>query len=185
MTGAPRRAVFLDRDGVINATAVINGKPVAPRRVEDFRVLPGVGAAMRRLRRAGFFICVVTNQPDIGNGLVDPRIVATMHARLRHELPIDEIEMCPHRQIDSCLCRKPKPGMLRRAAKRHRLDLTMSYMVGDRDSDVLAGAAAGCYTVFIHRGYEESRQYLLAADFVARSLSEAVHIVLSRRAWGH
>lgn len=182
--GARRRAVFLDRDGVLNATAVVNGKPVAPCRLEDFRLLPGVGETVRRLRRAGFFICIATNQPDIGNGLIDPTVVAAMHARLYRSLPIDALQMCPHSQRADCPCRKPKPGMLLAAAKRYHLDLTRSYMIGDRDSDVLAGAAAGCYTIFIQRGYADTRQYLLTADYVVGSLIEGTHIILSRLAWG-
>lgn len=184
VTGARRRAVFLDRDGVLNATAVVNGKPVAPRRLEDFRLLPGVAEAVKRLRRAGFFICIATNQPDIGNCLVDPEIITAMHVRLCRILPIDAVQMCPHSQTEGCLCRKPKPGMLLAAAKRYRLDLARSYMIGDRDSDVLAGAAAGCYTIFIRRGYADTRQYLLTADYVAGSLIEGTRLILSQLAWG-
>lgn len=184
MTGVRRRAVFLDRDGVLSATAVVNGKPVAPRRLQDFRLLPGVTEAVRRLRRAGFFICVATNQPDIGNRLIDPAVVAAMHARLRRALPIDSLQMCPHSQTAGCLCRKPKPGMLLAAAKRYHLDLTRSYMIGDRNSDVLAGAAAGCYTIFIQRGYADTRQYLLTADYVVGSLLEGTHVIVSRLAGG-
>jgi D-glycero-D-manno-heptose 1,7-bisphosphate phosphatase len=180
VNGARRRAVFLDRDGVVNANVVIGGRPVAPRRLEDFRLLPGAAAAIRRLRRAGFFVCIATNQPDIGNRLVNPSAVAAMHARLRRMVRLDALLMCPHRQDEGCSCRKPKPGLLLAAAKRHRLDLARSYMIGDRNSDVLAGVAAGCYTIFIHRGCSESRRYLLTADYIARSLSEAAHIVLSR-----
>lgn len=180
---ARRRAVFLDRDGVLNATVVINGRPVAPRRLEDFRLLPGVSAAARRLRRAGFFVCVATNQPDIGNGLVDPDIVAAMHTRLCRTVLIDALQMCPHSQKVGCICRKPKPGMLLAAAKRYRLDLARSYVIGDRSSDVLAGAAAGCYTIFIRRDSADTRRNL-AADYVVGSLIEGTHIIMSRLAWG-
>lgn len=183
MTGARHRAVFVDRDGVLNATVVLNGRPVAPRQLAEFRLLPGVTAAIRHLRRAGFFVCVATNQPDIGNGLVDPGVVAAMHARLCRAAPIDAVQMCPHSQEIGCLCRKPKPGMLFAAAKRYRLDLARSYMIGDRGSDVLAGAAAGCYTIFIRRDSANTRRYL-AADYVASSLVEGTHIILSRLAWG-
>lgn len=185
VTSARRRAVFLDRDGVLNATAVVEGKPVAPRRLEDFRLLPGVAEAVKRLRRAGFFICVATNQPDIGNHLIDPAVVAAMHARLRRTLPINALQMCPHGQMEGCFCRKPRPGMLVAAAKRYQLDLTGSYMIGDRNADVLAGAAAGCYTIFVQRGYADNRQYLLMADYVVGSLLEGTHIILSRLAWGY
>lgn len=184
MRRARRRAVFLDRDGVLTATAVVDGKPVAPRRLSEFRLLPGVVAAVRSLRRAGFFVCVVTNQPDIGNRLVDTAVVAEIHARLRRALPIDALKMCPHRQDAGCACRKPKPGMLLATAQRHRVDLAMSYMIGDRYSDVLAGVAAGCYTIFIRRGYGESRKHRIEADFITRSLPEAARLILSRLSRG-
>jgi D-glycero-D-manno-heptose 1,7-bisphosphate phosphatase len=172
-----RRAVFLDRDGVINRCEVRNGKPYAPRRLEDFRLLPGAAAAVQSLKRAGFVVIVVTNQPDIGNGLVDEAVVETMHQRLRKKLPVDDIKICPHRQDHGCNCRKPKPGMLLEAAQERRIDLSQSFMIGDRWSDVVAGQAVGCYTIFIDRGYGETRS--VAPDGFARSLSSATRQILS------
>lgn len=172
-----RRAIFLDRDGVINHCEVRNGKPYAPRRIEDFRLLPGVARAVRSLKRAGFLVIVVTNQPDIGNGLVDTVIVEAMHEKLRKRLPVDDIKVCPHRQDERCGCRKPKPGLLIEAAKQWDIDLTQSFMVGDRSSDVVAGQAVGCYTVFIDRGYRESRSVVPKNH--ARSLSSATRLILS------
>jgi len=150
-----RRAVFLDRDGVLNRSAVRNGKPFAPRRFEEFRLLPGVRSAVGSLKSRGLLIIVVTNQPDIGNGLVDVRDVEAMHARLRQRIDPDEIIVCPHRQADGCECRKPKPGMLLAAASRWGIDLARSFMIGDRSGDIVAGQRAGCYTIFIQRGYHE------------------------------
>ncbi len=172
-----RPAVFLDRDGVINRGFLREGKTYAPRRLEDFRLLPGARAAVRALSDAGYLIVVVTNQPDIGNGLVDPGVVAAMHNRLRRALPLVAIEMCPHKQTDGCSCRKPKPGMLRRAAKRYYIDLSASFMVGDRWSDVVAGHKAGCYTIFVDRGYDACRE--LQPDIVVRSLPEATRHILT------
>jgi D-glycero-D-manno-heptose 1,7-bisphosphate phosphatase len=171
-------AVFLDRDGVLVRSPVIDGKSYAVRRIEDFRLLPGTVKAVGVLRRAGYKIVVVTNQPDIGNGLVDPAVVEAMHQRLRQKLAPDAIELCPHRQDENCLCRKPKPGMIHAAAKLLDIDLTASVVVGDRWSDIVAGKAAGCYTVFIDRGYVEPMSTI--PDAVVRTLPAAVDVIMSR-----
>jgi len=172
-----KRAVFLDRDGVVTRSEVRNGKPYALRSLKGFRLLPGVRAAITKLKRAGFLVIIVTNQPDIGNGLVDPAVVAEMHARLRSRLPLDGIEMCPHRQVDNCSCRKPKPGMLKVAARKWGIDLKKSFMVGDRWGDVVAGQAVGCYTIFIDRGYVEPQTAV--PDNYAASLGSATRLILS------
>ena len=174
-----RRAVFLDRDGVVNRCEVRNGKPYAPRRLEDFRLLPGVKNAVQALKRANFLVIVVTNQPDIGNGLIKGVTVKAMHRQLKQRLQVDDIKVCPHRQDESCKCRKPKPGMLLEAAKQWKIDLTNSYMVGDRCSDIVAGQSAGCYTIFINRGYREGK--CPKPDRMMNSLPAAVRLIISRR----
>ncbi len=154
------------------------GKPYAPRRLEDFRLLPGARKAVAALKRAGFLVVVATNQPDIGNGLVTAAVVEAMHAKLRSLAPVDDIRVCPHRQDAGCSCRKPKPGMLRAAARRWNIDLKNSYMVGDRAGDIVAGKAAGCYTLLINRHYSEPLPN--GPDRTARSLPAAVRFILSR-----
>ncbi len=171
------RAVFLDRDGVINRCEVRDGKPYAPRRVEDFRLLPGVIPAVQSLKHAGLLVIVVTNQPDIGNGLVDVNVVEAMHDKLMNRLPVDDIKVCPHRQNEGCECRKPKPGLLVEAAKEWDIDLARSFMVGDRWGDIVAGQAVGCYTFFIDRGYRELR--LAIPNNYARTLGFATRSILS------
>lgn len=180
MTGSPpsgylRRAAFLDRDGVINRSAVVNGKPFAPRRVEDFRLLPGAVQAIRDLKSMGLWVIVVTNQPDIGNGLVDRSVVEAMHRRLRERSPIDDIRVCPHRQDAGCRCRKPEPGMLMTAAEEWGIDLRNSFMVGDRPGDIVAGQRAGCYTIFVNRHYKEPLQ--IEPDSRVASLPAAVRMI--------
>jgi D-glycero-D-manno-heptose 1,7-bisphosphate phosphatase len=172
-----RHAVFLDRDGVVNRAEVRDGKPYAPRRVQDFRLLPGAAGAVRLLRDAGFLVVVITNQPDIANGYVAAPVVEAMHQALRRRLPIDAIEMCPHGDADGCRCRKPQPGLLVDAADRLGIDLKTSFMVGDRAKDVLAGRAVGCYTVFIDRGYREPKPP--DANAVVRSLPAAARHILA------
>lgn len=174
-----RRAVFLDRDGVIVRSIVKDGKPYAARRLEDFRLLPGARTAISSLKAAGLWVVVVTNQPDIANGLVPERLVAAMHARLRSELAIDDIGMCPHNSAAGCGCRKPKPGLLLKAAADHNIDLRKSYMVGDRISDVLAGSSAGCQTIFIDRRYAESAGKNIGTEMIVHSLPGAARLILS------
>ena len=176
--GRRRAAVFLDRDGVLVRAQVRDGKSYAVRRLEDFRLLPGAAESVRALRDHGFLVVVVTNQPDIGNGLVAAEVVAAMHDVLRRKLPLDSIELCPHRQADNCACRKPKAGMLTAAAERFSIDFSASFMVGDRCSDIVAGRSVGCYTLFVDRGYDRCTD--VRPDAVVRSLRQAVQHILSR-----
>ena len=175
-----RSAVFLDRDGTLNAVEVRGEKGYSPRRLEDFHLLPGALSATQALKDADFLLIVVTNQPDIGNGDIEISLVEAMHARLRAALPIDDIVVCPHAQSAGCDCRKPKAGMLRAAAAKWDIDLTRSYMVGDRVSDVLAGQAAGCYTLFLNRDYGETRGKQFSADTTVLTLGAAAQVILER-----
>ncbi len=127
-----RPAVFLDRDGVIVVPEFRDRRSFAPRRLGDFRLYPEAAASLKKLKQAGFLLAVVTNQPDVGNGLVDRSEVDAMHEIITHELPVDTIKACFHRQVDDCNCRKPKPGMILEAASELGVDLTKSFMVGAR-----------------------------------------------------
>ncbi|MBL8630570.1 MAG: HAD-IIIA family hydrolase [Rhodospirillaceae bacterium] len=160
---------------------VRDGKAYAVRRLKDFRFLPGAKDAISRLKKAGFRVVVVTNQPDIANGLVDPQIVAEMHAKMRAKLAIDDVRMCPHNSAAGCKCRKPKPGLLLKAAADHNIDLLESYMVGDRISDVKAGTSAGCRTIFIDRHYAETVGQEIGTDMIATSLPGAVRLILTKK----
>ena len=173
-----RRAVFLDRDGVINRAVVRDGRPYPPARVEELEVLPGVPEALVRLSDAGFRLVVVTNQPDLARGTERREVVDAMHARLASALPIDEFRVCDHDDGDDCACRKPKAGLLEAAARESGLSLPASFMVGDRWRDVEAGRRAGCTTIFIDWGYQERRPE--RPDAVVRSLPEAADWILSR-----
>jgi D-glycero-D-manno-heptose 1,7-bisphosphate phosphatase len=173
-----RAAVFLDRDGVINANVVRDGKPVAPTTIEELRFLPGVEDAVRRLREAGYTVIVCTNQPDVATGRTSRAIVDSMHALVRDRLKVDDIKACFHTDQDGCDCRKPKPGMLLAAAHEHDIDLAASYMVGDRWRDTAAGQAAGCVTIFVDYGYAQDGPN--APDHVVASLTEAADIILDR-----
>jgi D-glycero-D-manno-heptose 1,7-bisphosphate phosphatase len=140
---------------VINAAVVRGGKPYPPSSAEVVEILPGVGAALAALRHAGYVLIVVTNQPDVARGTQSREAIDAIHARLSAELPLDAIYACFHDDGDACACRKPKPGLLVNAAQDLGIDLSASFMVGDRWRDTDAGAAAGCRTIFIDRGYSE------------------------------
>ncbi len=170
-------AIFLDRDGVLNKTLVQNAKPYAPRQLQDFHIFPAGIKITRLLKEAGFLIVVVTNQPDVGNGIVKQAIVEGMHYQLSQTLTLDAIKVCYHSQSEGCLCRKPKPGMLLEASQELGIDLKQSIMVGDRSSDILAGIAAGCRrTILIDYGYSEPQ--LGKADVIVRSLEEVADAIL-------
>ncbi|MBO0729456.1 MAG: HAD family hydrolase [Acidimicrobiaceae bacterium] len=153
----PRPAVFVDRDGVLNHPVVRNGKPYPPSSASDLRVIDGAAAACSTLRNAGLVVIVVTNQPDIARGRQSRQEVDTIHTELRRVVYVDDVYLCPHDDADGCDCRKPAPGMLFTASRDHGLDLSASYMVGDRWRDIAAGQRAGCRTVFIDWGYDEQR----------------------------
>ncbi|MEA2488567.1 MAG: transaldolase [Acidobacteriota bacterium] len=148
------RAVFLDRDGVLNEAVVRDGKPYPPASIDELRIVPGAAAALARLKAAGFRLIVITNQPDVARGTQTRDAVEAIHERLRAALPLDEIVACYH-DGDGCDCRKPRPGALLAAAERHGLDLRASYMIGDRWRDVEGGQRAGCTSFFLDRGYDE------------------------------
>jgi len=177
VNAALRRAVFLDRDGVINRAYVRDGKPYPPGSLEQLEILPEVPAALERLRKGGFLNVVVTNQPDVATGAQRREVVEAMHAWMLKNLQIDAIKVCYHADADRCACRKPMPGMLLEAARELGIDLGASFMVGDRWRDVGAGQAAGCKkNYFIDCGYAEKRPekpYL-----AVKSLPEAVHLIL-------
>jgi D-glycero-D-manno-heptose 1,7-bisphosphate phosphatase len=175
-----RRAVFLDRDGVLNRAVVRDGKPYAPPTLEEFEILPDVPAALEALHGAGFLLIVVTNQPDIAAGIQRRDIVEEMHRRLRATLPLDDIRVC-YERADACY--KPAPGMLLDAARERRIDLERSYMVGDRWRDIGAGKAAGCFTIFIDRGYHEGLKDV--PDAVCADLGEATVVILRRASLDH
>lgn len=171
------RSIFLDRDGVLVIPEFRDGRSFAPRTLADFHIYAGAAESTHRLKDAGYTLVVVTNQPDVGNGLVDRLVIEEMHRRLFEALPIDAIEVCYHTNADNCDCRKPKPGMLLKAAERMGLDCRRSVMVGDRWSDVEAAKAAGCKSIFIDLNYRDRRPE--QPDFVVSSFDQATDVILT------
>lgn len=174
------RCVFLDRDGVLNKANVRNGKPYPPNTPEDLELAPGAASGCDRLKQAGFRLVVVTNQPDVGRGKQTREVVEAINHRLVELIPaLDRVEVCFHAGAehgDPCDCRKPKPGMLERAAAALDIELSASWMIGDRWQDVDCAHAAGCRAVFIDHGYREPLRE--KPEFVVATFSEAVATVL-------
>jgi len=177
--GGGRRAVFLDRDGVINKAFVLQGKPYPPKNLTEVSVLPGVAEALSQLKAAGFLLIVVTNQPDVARGNQSRSMVEAIHEQLGRQLPLDDFRICFHDTADGCDCRKPGWGLLRQAAQDHNIYLLQSFMVGDRWRDIAAGQAAGCRTIFIDYGYDEEQPK--SWDWRTTSLLEAAHFIINHQ----
>ena len=171
----PRRGVFLDRDGVINKTFMRDGFPYPPATLNDFEFLPGIGDVCSAFKKAGFLVVVVTNQPDVGRGLQKREIIEAMHEEIKRHLPIDALEVCYDANDDSEF-RKPKPGMVFKAARAHGIDLKRSYLIGDRWRDIDCGHAAGCRTILLDHGYRETLN--LKPHYTVSNLEEAMRTVL-------
>jgi len=171
-----RRAVFLDRDGVINRAVVRERKPYPPANLTEMEILPGVPDGLAALHNAGFMLIVVTNQPDVARGTTSKTSVEEINNHLASCLPIDEFRTCYHDSADGCDCRKPLPGAIIAAANQHGIDLDNSYMVGDRWRDIEAGQRAGCKTVFVDYGYDEKQP--ASFNYRVASLKEAAKIIL-------
>jgi D-glycero-D-manno-heptose 1,7-bisphosphate phosphatase len=167
------RAVFLDRDGVINDHIRYVNRP------EDLILFPGTGEALKRLRDAGYRLFVVTNQGGVGLGYMTEENLQAIHQKMKEELALegaflDDIAYCPHKPHAGCACRKPHPTMITDLAKRHAIDLVQSYMIGDRETDIEAGIRAGTRTILIGEGPSQ-------ADYVVPDLTRAVDVILKDR----
>ena len=151
------KAVFLDRDGVLVKSLVKNRKGYAPKNLKDFKIYKDSSDSVNKLNALGFKIFVVTNQPDVGRKKISKKQLNRMHEILKKKIKIQKIYTCTHTSDENCFCRKPMTGMLLEAAKVYKINLKKSYMIGDRESDVICGKRAGCKTIFINRNYKEKR----------------------------
>lgn len=172
------KAVFLDRDGVINHTLFKMGKQRAPYSLEEFKFIDGVKESTLALKKAGYHLIVVTNQPDVARGWVPMDQVLLLNEYVYAHLPVNEIMACFHTEKDLCECRKPKAGMLLSAAEKFQISLDKSFMVGDRMSDVEAGHRAGCRSILV--GQAESDIPVKKPDYTCADLREATAWILSQ-----
>jgi D-glycero-D-manno-heptose 1,7-bisphosphate phosphatase len=175
---ASTKAVFLDRDGVLNEAPFRDGKPLSPMTVSEVVVPSDVAAALSRLRENGFRLIMVTNQPNIARGAQSREAVHAINRYLKETLNLQAIEICEHDDADNCECRKPKPGMLLRAAARDHIALAESFMIGDRWRDIEAGCRAGCRTILMGNGYGEEMRSV--PDVAVATLSDAADWILAQ-----
>ena len=173
-----RRCVFLDRDGILNRAIVRGGLPYPPANLDEFQLLPGAAESCAALKAAGFLLVVVTNQPDVARGSQKRETVELLNHALISQIPVDDVRVCYHDGSDACDCRKPRAGLLLDAARDWHIDLSASYMIGDRWKDIEAGVRAGCTTVFIDLGYSEKQP--ATPDTRVSSLAEGVDWILAR-----
>jgi len=168
------KAVFLDRDGVLNKV-VFRGssKPIAPWSIEEFKPYEGIQDPLMQFKALGYLLFVVSNQPDISKGLVDRQTVEKMNDIITSSFPIKSVVYCPHEDKHKCACRKPKPGMIIKLADEYDIDLEKSYMVGDNWKDILAGKEAGCETILVKRKYNRT----VSADYRVQSLQDIIGII--------
>lgn len=172
-----RRAVFLDRDGVLNRAVVRNGKPYPPMGLHELEIIAGAAEALRRLKNAGFVLIGVTNQPDVARGTQKREIVDAINTKILAELPLAEILICFHDDKDKCHCRKPFPGLLIQASKHHGIDLKKSYMIGDRWRDIECAHNAGCKAILIDCGYAEKGP-TQPPEYTTKLLMDAVEWII-------
>lgn len=176
-----RPAVFVDRDGTLNRAVVRDGKPFAPASIAEFRLFDGVQDACRRLHEAGYVLVVATNQPDVGRGLATQTSIDGMHEKLRELIPeIARIEVSCDPGLEDAppdRRRKPEPGMLLDAARALNLDLSRSWMIGDRWRDIDCGERAQVRTIFIDLHYSEALR--AQPDYTVESFVAAAAIILA------
>lgn len=170
-----KKAIFLDRDGVLNQLIIREGKAQAPYTLEEFSLYPGVVEALKIIKEAGYLAIVVTNQPDVARGWVKKESVELVNNKILELLPIDDIKICFHINSDNCECRKPMPGMLLEAAREWEIDLNHSFMIGDRYGDISAGVRAGCKTILI--GIGDGQGEHPSPDYKAELLIDAVKFI--------
>ena len=170
-----KKAVFLDRDGVINKAFIKNGLPESPNSLSELEILPGVKELISRLKKLNFICLVVTNQPDVQRGKIKKNTIIKMNNFLKKKIELDDIFVCYHDDQDNCNCRKPKPGLLLQARKKWNVDFKKSFIVGDRWRDIQAGKKVGCKTIFLDYKYKDIKPK--NPDFVTDTLLNATYII--------
>ena len=169
------KAIFLDRDGVLNKPIIKNRKPYPPSKIEELEILPGVYEGIQLLRHSGFKLIVITNQPDVSRGSTTKEIVDEINNSIIKQLKVDEIMSCFHDDNENCECRKPKPGMILEAVKKWDIDLSVSYLIGDRWRDIQTAKNIGLTSILIKYDYDEKK---INADFECNNLEEAANYIL-------
>ena len=175
------KAIFLDRDGVINKIVYRDQKISCPYKLEEFELIDGVKSVIRSFKEMGFYIFIITNQPDISRGNLLQSDLDKINMFIKHNLLIDQVFVCPHDNNDNCDCRKPKPGMITRAAQSFDIDLTRSFLIGDSNKDIMAAHEAGVWGILIDTDYNKDFFYKTRVA----TLEQAFNIVCERERSGN
>ena len=170
-----KKAVFLDRDGVINKAFIKDGLPKSPNSLNELKILPGVKESILRLKELDFICLVVTNQPDVPRGKINKNTVIEMNNFLKKEIELDDIFVCYHDDKDNCNCRKPKPGLLLQAIKKWNVDFKKSFIIRDRWRDIQAGEKIVCKTIFLDYKYKDKKPK--NPNFTTDTLLKATYII--------
>lgn len=175
MNSNKKKAVFLDRDGVINKVVYHKevNKPSSPWRFDEFKIISGIKSPLEKLNKKGFVLFIITNQPDITKGLIEKGLTEKINEILIKEFPIKEILVCHHQDHHNCDCRKPKPGMIIKLAKKYNIGLEDSFLIGDNWKDIEAGKSAGCKTILINAEYNKG----IKADYRVTNLKDAAKLI--------
>ena len=173
-----KKAIFLDRDGVINEPIFRDGninKPIAPWEIDEFKLFDNIINPLNIIKKMGYHIFIVTNQPDISKGILKISTIKKMNNIIMSKLPIDEIMFCPHLDSHRCVCRKPKPGMVNILAKKWEISLSDSFFIGDNWKDIECGKGAGCTTILLDKYYNKK----VNADYRVKNLSMVNKLIKS------
>lgn len=166
-----KKALFLDRDGVLNAAIIRKGKPFAPKKISEIKLYNNIQNILKILKKV-FYIIVISNQPDVGNGIIKKKKSLKINSIICKKNFIDKYYLCFHTEKEKCKCRKPEIKSIIMAKKKYKLDLSKSFFIGDRKKDIDAGNKSGCTTIFIDRKYREEKPKIF--KYKCRSTKEAL-----------
>ena len=170
-----KRAVFIERDGILNEVRTGPKQQITPIGLEDFKILTSVSEALKKLKAVGYVVIATTNQPGLSRGYQSRRELDRMHELLRGNLPLDDIMVCPHDEADHCPCRKPRSGLLVEAAFKWHLNLDHSFVVSDKWQDAEAARTAGCTSLLVQSPWVGNVHH----DFVLNDIDAIAEKILS------
>lgn len=170
------KAVFWDRDGVLNEVKIIDGLPHPPDCLEHLQLKFGIRQLMDKICKMGYLNICVTNQPDFSRGNTTKENIEKINQAILDYLPLDDLFVCYHDYKDNCFCRKPKHGLLIIASEKYNIDFYRSWMVGDRTKDMMAGRSAGCKTIFLDCNYSEPN-FGIYNDYIIKDIKEIEEII--------
>lgn len=169
------KAIFFDRDGVLNDAKIIDGKPHPPDNLLHTQITYGARDTLDTLQKMGYILLVVTNQPDVADGIKSKETEQEIENFIIESLPLDDYFSCIHKREDNCKCRKPNIGMFIQANEKYNIDFSRSWIVGDRWSDIKAGQNMGMKTIFIDHKYKEQKPY--CPDFIVQDIGDIKEII--------